>query len=95
MTRITGQEVMKVFFVALAVNTLFSLFLMTWVTKKDISNLPEEPFNKFLHLFYFSVVSFTTTGYGDITPKSNRLKIVMVVYLLLIIAGAFSFFFDF
>lgn len=95
MAQITLSEICKILYIAVVANTLFTLFLLTWVTKSDISSLPTSFFDKFIHLFYFGVVSFTTTGYGDITPISNRLKIVVVIYLLLVISGALSFFFDF
>jgi hypothetical protein len=95
MARIEASEIFKVLVTAVVVNTFFAVFLMTWVTKDDLSSLPDDLGDRFIHLFYFGVVSFTTTGYGDITPKSNRLKIVMACYLLLVIAGVFSYFFRF
>ena len=95
MARIKLEEILKVLTTAVVVNTLFALFLMSWITKEDLSSLPEDPIKRFIHLFYFGVVSFTTTGYGDITPKSDRLKLIVSFYLLLVIAGAFSFFFNF
>lgn len=95
MTKVTLEEITKVLTTAVLINTLFTFFLLSWVTKNDISGLPDDLGERFIHLFYFSVVSFTTTGYGDITPKSSRLKIVLTLYLLLVIAGAFSFFFNF
>jgi hypothetical protein len=95
MARIEASEIFKVLVTAVVVNTFFAVFLMTWVTKDDLSSLPDDLGDRFIHLFYFGVVSFTTTGYGDIKPKSNRLKIVMACYLLLVIAGVFSYFFRF
>jgi voltage-gated potassium channel len=32
---------------------------------------------------YFSVVSLTTVGYGDITPVTDKGKLLVVVYLLI------------
>ncbi len=95
MARLQASEIFKVLATAVVVNTLFALFLLTWVTKQDLSNLPDNPMDRFIHLFYFGVISFTTTGYGDSTPKSNRLKIGMACYLLFVIAGVFSYFFNF
>lgn len=95
MARLELQEISKVFFTAVIVNTLFAVFLLTWVTEDDIGSLPSSLFDKFIHLFYFGIVSFTTTGYGDITPKSRRLKIIVALYLLLVISGSLSFFFRF
>lgn len=36
-----------------------------------------------LDAFYFSVVSLTTVGYGDITPRTNEGKIFIIFYLLI------------
>jgi voltage-gated potassium channel Kch len=33
--------------------------------------------------FYFSVVSLTTVGYGDITPTTNAAKLFVAFYLLM------------
>jgi len=95
MARIKLEEVLKVFGVALLVNFLFALFLFPWVTNEDISNLPNNGFDRFLTLFYFGIASFTTTGYGDVVAKSRRLKILIILYILLAVSGAASFFFNF
>jgi predicted MFS family arabinose efflux permease len=93
--RITLEEVIKVLTTVLVVNTLFALLLFPWVTDEDISNLPKEPFDRFLTLFYFGVATFTTVGFGDVVAKSRRLKIIISLYILLAISGATSFFFRF
>lgn len=44
----------------------------------------------FIDAMYFSVVSLTTVGFGDITPKTDPGKVFTVVYLIVgigIVAG--------
>ncbi len=98
MTRVTLREVMTVFTAALLINIIFASFLFTWVTEEDIENLPKDPLNRFLTLFFFSVTSFTTIGFGEygaVKVHSLRLKIIVTIYILLAISGAASFFFNF
>lgn len=38
----------------------------------------------FLNRFYFILITFTTIGYGDITPKSKTARILTISILLLI-----------
>lgn len=68
------------------ISLVFAIAMYPWVTDDDISNLPKEPFARFTSLIYFSVTTFTSTGYGDIAPKSTRAKMVMSLYM----AGAFA-----
>lgn len=98
MSRVTFKEVMTVFTAALLINILFAAFLYPWVTEEDIENLPQDSWNRFLTLFFFSVTSFTTIGFGEygaVHVKSLRLKMIITVYILLAISGAASFFFNF
>ena len=36
----------------------------------------------YLDSIYYTIVTFSTIGYGDITPKSNRAKVItiMIIY---------------
>jgi hypothetical protein len=95
MARITGREVIQVFGVVFLANFIFACLLFPWVTDEDITNLPKNGFDRFVTLFYFGIASFTTTGYGDVTAKSTRLKICITLYILLAISGAISFLFNF
>jgi hypothetical protein len=57
-------------------NFAFAAFLYSWVTDDDISNLPKDPKERFMALVYFTVTTSTSTGYGDIVPKSIRARMV-------------------
>jgi CBS domain containing-hemolysin-like protein len=70
------------------ISIVFAIAMYPWVTDDDISNLPKEPFARFTSLVYFSVTTFTSTGYGDIAPKSTRAKMVMSMYMAVAFAGA-------
>lgn len=65
----------------------FAAFLSTWVTDDDISGLPKGGVDRFMTLLYFSVTTFTSTGYGDIAPKSKRARLVMSAYMTTALAG--------
>ena len=86
MGKVTFNEVAKVAGVAIIINFVFSLFLFTWVTDDDVNNIPEAPLSRFVSLFYYSITTFSTTGFGDITAKSNRMKLVISLYMILIFA---------
>lgn len=46
----------------------------------DITN--KSKIQKFFDRVYFSIVTGTTLGYGDIYPLSNRVKIIVILQLL-------------
>lgn len=59
----------------------FTFVLFSFVTDEDITGLPKEKKDRLMTLLYFVVSTFTTTGYGDIVPKSQRARIIMSVYM--------------
>ena len=87
------QEFILLFSASVIINTLFTLFLMVWVTDNDIKGLPDKNhglWRRFVSLFYFAITCFTTTGYGDIVATSNRARIVIVLYLIAVFSGMVS-----
>ncbi|CAD8047017.1 unnamed protein product [Paramecium sonneborni] len=48
----------------------------TWVIKNDLQDQPW--LNQYLTSFYFSIVTMTTIGYGDITPQNLRERIFTI-----------------
>jgi hypothetical protein len=65
-------------------NIAFAASLFSWVTDNDISGLRKGGIDRFVDLVYFSIVSFSTAGYGDIAPKSTRAKITVSSFLLFV-----------
>jgi len=98
MARIKAEEVLKVFTTTLFYNLIFAIFLYSWVTDDDVENLPKEPIEKLLTLFFLAITSFATIGFGQFGNTrviSIRGKIVITLFILLALSGIASFFFDF
>jgi hypothetical protein len=38
----------------------------------------------FLNRFYFVLITFTTIGYGDITPRTKRAKLLTIAIILIL-----------
>jgi len=47
-------------------------------------------FEKIFNRFYFSSITFSTIGYGDISPKTFILKILTIMFAVLIVSGIFT-----
>ncbi len=85
-------KTLYVFGGVIILNLLFVLILFPWVTDKDINGLIGSNFDKFITLFYFGVTIFTTTGFGDIYAKSNKLKLIVTLYMLLVVSVVINFY---
>ena len=44
--------------------------------RKDFNGLTDD--SSFLDCFYFSFTTFSTVGYGDISPKTNLTKLLVL-----------------
>ena len=95
MYKVTLYKMAKVALTIMFINFLFALLLIPWVTDKDISGLPKKTMDRFISLFYFGITAFTTTGYGDIYASSNRMKLIVTTYMVLVFSMTVSFLFDF
>lgn len=45
--------------------------------------------NKFLNRLYFSVTTFSTVGYGDISPRTKEARVVGMIFMSLLITMPF------
>lgn len=63
-------------------NICYILFLFFWASDNDIKGLPSHPIERLVSLFYYTVTTMTTTGYGDITAVSPRARIIVSSYML-------------
>jgi voltage-gated potassium channel len=61
----------------------FILSCFIWLAENEVN----PSINNFADAFYFTVISITTIGYGDITPKTMWGKMIIVLAVLYIISG--------
>lgn len=59
---------------------IVSLLILTLVYGLIYSMLPKEEFGfkSAIDPFYFSFTTMSTVGYGDITPKTDRAKLLVI-----------------
>ena len=63
-------------------NICYILFLFFLASDDDIKGLPSHPKERLVALFYYTVTTMTTTGYGDITAVSPRAQLIVSSYML-------------
>ena len=51
------------------------------IDEEQDKNFPEKFFNR----FYFSTITFSTAGYGDISPRSNIVRVVTIIFALVML----------
>jgi hypothetical protein len=77
-------DLIKLILALFLTNIGFAAFLFGWVTDNDIGGLRKGGIDRFVDLFYFSIVSFSTAGYGDIAPKTTRAKMSVSSFLVFV-----------
>ncbi|HIP17488.1 MAG TPA: ion transporter [Methanothermococcus okinawensis] len=61
----------------------FIISSFIWLAENEVN----PRINNFADAFYFTVISLTTIGYGDITPMTMWGKIIIVLAVLYLISG--------
>ena len=62
---------------------LFSIVYHYILTPADFSN--GETITNYLDTLYYTLVTHTLLGYGDIYPKSKRARLVSICHIILIL----------
>ena len=81
---------------AIAVVILFSLIYMTiynMIPNSFTGSIGDDCISQAISFLYFSVVTFTTVGYGDILAVSNLARLIVIVemlYTIIIVVFAIS-----
>jgi len=66
------------------VTTLMFIFsCILWVVESNVN----PGIKNFMDAFYFTVITFTTIGYGDITPQTTLGKLIIIFGIIAIISG--------
>ena len=55
----------------------------------------DTPAKKFANRLYFTILSFSTIGYGDIAPKAPHVKAITAVMALVVMTELLTFVFEF
>jgi inward rectifier potassium channel len=64
--------------IALFIVTNFVFAGLYWLDPDGIANVPQDALSRFEHLFYFSVETMATVGYGGMQPVTRYCHVVMV-----------------
>jgi hypothetical protein len=83
---------------AVFVNAGFALLLFVFTTDEEFEFTKppkhENALERFFTLFYFSVSTFTTVGYGDIAPSSAKVRLLVTLYQIFVFGGLVSVLFN-
>jgi len=72
------NAVLKGVAIYLALTLVFG-FLYFWFDSLDFKSITRNKTIRFMDYFYFSAVTFTTIGYGDIIPKAGAGQIIVFI----------------
>tara|TARA_Y100000996_G_scaffold381896_1_gene336734 strand:+ start:298 stop:588 length:291 start_codon:yes stop_codon:yes gene_type:complete len=77
------------------VSSFTILFTIFGYESKDWNGIEEEKdktlLQKLFNRFYFSMVSFSTIGLGDISPKTIILRSIMIIYMIFVTIPIYDF----
>jgi hypothetical protein len=67
----------------LVLNLIFtSLMFVGGISSEDLNHLPVDKADRFVSLFYYSMGTFSTTGWSDIYAISLRMKVIAGLFMV-------------
>ena len=72
------SKIINLLYIYLIIITIFSI-IYYYVGAHNFHNMK----NSYLDSLYFSIITSSTVGYGDITPKTNTAKIIVILQIIL------------
>ena len=86
---LSNKKLLSIFSVICIFTTLYCLCDIKEFHYKN-SNFLENNYKNFsinniINKLYFTLVTTSTIGYGDVTPKSERIRILMCLHIIFLI----------
>ena len=86
----SATTIFKKLMILISVNlTIILIFAGIYYSMKDKFNGMDND-STFLDCFYFSCTTFSSVGYGDISPATDSAKVVVIIQQFLVIIGLAS-----
>ena len=92
----TGLDIYNKIGIHFSLVSLFALIFLLLGFNHNLWNGLEEAdddtwWKKLFNRFYYTTITYSTIGYGDISPKSKFLKFLTIVFAFIMIAEILSF----
>lgn len=89
------MKIFKLASIGIFIILLFTISLMNYDdTHFNGFTHDEDIKNKFFNRFYFTTTTFSSTGYGDVSPKSKDVKIISIILqfslVIIMLSGTFE-----
>jgi len=93
----TGPSLILILVVNIAIIIVFAFIYSSMGTSENFNGVEDGESFGFTTAMYFSATTQSTVGYGDISPKSNKAKIIVMIHQMIVIleiaglaAGSFN-----
>lgn len=78
------QKALYLISLTILINFAFAFILFLFADRSDFKDLPIDPLDRMLTLFYFSLTTYTTIGYGDFIPLSMRARLATSLFMIFV-----------
>ena len=85
--KINQSKLLNIVVFSLVVVIIFSIIFYNYDYTHFNGLNEKNDTNKLFNRIYFTVTTLSSAGYGDITPKSNEIKIISIILQFILITG--------